>query len=593
MTEFYLPYQFIPATGKIKTAGNETSTATLDFQHIREGLRDHVNARHDVWLQDKLHGRITCSIKLETPLVVGASHEPIGKAPDHGQEDDRQKKVIPYKYKDQYAIPANSLRGMVSSVAEAISQSALRILEDIPLRASKSDRTKVSLGTTYDYFPPDILPLSEQRSANGSKSTSGQPLLTPAEILFGVVEEGKNEAHSAIALKSRLRFHDALPKDGANIAIGKEITLKILDKPKPPAPAMYFLDSRNPRYFIEKTKLDRNIHQPRGRKVYLHHQQPDIAAQKWITADVNDRANQKMKCTPIEAGQSFCFHIDFENLTSAELKLVETSLMPHPDFRHRLGLGKPLGLGSIHVKIEKIDFRCPVARYSLTALNPPRDDDSIQPARYDNTDTSLIDAETLQILIAIGKRSAKGETNLRTGVPVRYPFINSPDEEEELFKWYAKNEKQGEKGTGQVLGLVKPDQSLPTLFTPDQIPSSYRAVNPAPHDNAQPKHIKEPREKITDEIRWIRDTVVNIRQKKSFDDVGLTQIDIINTLYGNALARIWQQLPDTTPQEINFKGNIRQYILDSISKHGCDNHLITSSGGIRAKRIYDAWPSQA
>jgi hypothetical protein len=592
MTEFYLPYQFIPATGKIK----ETPTATIDFQEIQQGSGNHINARHDVWLKNKLHGRIACSIYLETPLVVGAAHEPIGKAPAHGQKDERQKKVIPYKYKDQYAIPANSLRGMVSNIAEALSQSALRVLEDKPLNASKSDRTKVPLGTTYDYFPADILPLAEQRRANGSKNTSGQPLLTPAEILFGVVEEGKDTDNSAIALKSRLKFHDALPKDGVSIALEEEITLKILDTPKPPAPAMYFLDSRNPRYFIEKTKLDRNIHQPRGRKVYLHHQQPDIAAQKWITAGVNDRndrANQKMKCTPIAAGQSFCFHIDFENLTSAELKVLETSLTPHPDFRHRLGLGKPIGLGSIHVKIEKIDFRCPVARYSLSALNPPRDDDSVQPARYDNTDTSLIDAETLQILISIGKRSAKGETNLRTGVPVRYPFINSPDEEEELFKWYAKNEKQGEKGTGQVLGLVKPEQPLPTLFTPDQIPPSHPAGNPPPHDNAQPKHIREPREIITDENRWIRYAVVTICQRQSFDDAGLTQGSIIKCLYGKALAEAWHKLPDVEHQEVQFKSNIRQYILDSIAKHGCDHHLTTSSGGIRAKRIYDAWPNQA
>lgn len=594
MTEFYLPYQFIPATGKIKTAGNETSTAAIDFQEIQQGSGDHINARHDVWLKEKLHGRIMCSIYLETPLVVGALHEPIGDAPRYGQTDERQKRVIPYKYDEQCAIPANSLRGMVSSISEALSQSALRVLEDKPLSASKSDRTKVSLGSTYDYFLPDLLPLTERRRANGSKSpSSGQPLLTPVEILFGVVEEGKNEAHSAIALKSRLRFHDALSKDGANIAIWKETTLKILDKPKPPAPAMYFRHIKNPQQFIAKTGLNKALHQPRGRKVYLHHQQPDIAAQKWITADANVRANQKMKCTPIEAGQSFCFHIDFENLTSAELKLVKTSLMPHPDFRHRLGLGKPLGLGSIHVKIEKIDFHCPVARYSLSALNQHQDGNSTPSTRYDDTDTSLIDTETLQILIAIGKRSATGDTNLKNGVPVRYPFTSNPDEEENLYQWYTRNETQGTEGKGQVLRLVKPGQPLPTLFTPDLVPPSHQAIHPAPQDDVPPKHIKEPQEAITDEIQWIRDTVATICQRKSFDDAGLTQDSIIKSLYGRALAKIWQELPDTTPQEIQFKGSIRQYILDSITKHNCDHHLKTSSGGIKAKKIYDAWPNQA
>ncbi len=472
MTEFYLPYQFIPATGKIKTktktGDKETSTATIDFHEIQQGSENHMNARHDVWLKDKLHGRITCSIFLETPLVIGASHEPIGKAPDYGQEDKRQKKVIPYKYKGQYAIPANSLRGMVSSIAEAISQSALRVLEDKPLSARDYPNPKVPLGTTYDYFSPDLLPLTERRRKDGTENGSGKPpLLTPAEILFGVVEEGRDEALSAIALKSRLRFHDALPKDGANITIGKEITLKILATPKPPAPAMYFVDSRNSEFFIKKTELDHTIHQPRGRKIYLHHQQSvEESAKSWETKG-NRQDHQKMKCTPIEAKQSFYFHIDFENLTSAELTLVRTSLSPDPNFRHRLGLGKPLGLGSIRVNIEKTDFHCPIARYNLSALNSNSlNPDPIQPAHDDNNDTSLIDDDTLQILITIGRIGK--HSALKPGIPVRYPFTNNPDNEEKLYEWYKENEKQGKNGHGQVLGLVKPGvkpEELSTLRT--------------------------------------------------------------------------------------------------------------------------------
>jgi hypothetical protein len=46
----------------------------------------------------------------------------------------------------------------------------------------------------------------------------------------------------------------------------------------------------------------------------------------------------------------FVFDVTFDNLTRNELALLVYSLTPTPEFRHRLGMGKPLGLGTVDVE---------------------------------------------------------------------------------------------------------------------------------------------------------------------------------------------------------------------------------------------------
>lgn len=47
------------------------------------------------------------------------------------------------------------------------------------------------------------------------------------------------------------------------------------------------------------------------------------------------------------------------------------SLRPSPEFRHRLGLGKPLGLGTVEVAIEGVFLIDRVARYTKDPLGAP------------------------------------------------------------------------------------------------------------------------------------------------------------------------------------------------------------------------------
>lgn len=223
MNRFYNPYQFIPVTGRID---GDSATHRCEFSEIAAGP-----ARHDLWHRQGHSGRIVCGLRLETPTVVGARQE--------GQPRDPAKLVRQYHWRGQPAIPANSLKGMISSLAETLSQSTLRVLDNrkIFLRVpddtkARSKRVELPL-TAHDYFghiDPDLPPWNKDRGR-----------LTPAECLFGVVEVNEQDANPDPGrnLAGRLSFHDALPA-AESVDFLPETLLRVLNSPKLPCPSMYF-----------------------------------------------------------------------------------------------------------------------------------------------------------------------------------------------------------------------------------------------------------------------------------------------------------------------------------------------------------------
>ncbi|MEN9849039.1 MAG: hypothetical protein RL368_1779 [Pseudomonadota bacterium] len=345
---------------------------------------------------------------------------------------------------------------------------------------------KLIKGESHEFFSqidPDLLPWNPLRDS-----------LTPAECLFGVVEDGKNkETKQARALASRVRFHDAVSTKQVkpeNPVKPELVTLKILSSPKPPSPAMYFhpSDPKQERH-IKKIDLTLGQHRPNGRKVYLHHAATDIQEKPWITAN-GDNLKQKVRCQPIAAGENFYFHVDFDNLSEAELNLLIHSLYPSDAFQHRLGLGKALGLGSVKIDIMGVFLINRAERYSLEGF--------YETARYHQTlrgtiestewgvlyptefealktatelkssdfyaDKSLIDKTSLNLLNTVGNPA-----KLQNGVSVKPPLTNEhvreKKEEEETFQWFGKNENLPNHQNSQALRPIEADQALPTLRT--------------------------------------------------------------------------------------------------------------------------------
>ena len=444
MSDFFNPYAFIPVTGK--------PTGITPFAGIKQGNHPHI--RHDLWAKDTHSGRMVCSLTLKTPTLVGSRRTPGDKY------NKTPASLTAYKIGKAHYIPGNSLRGMIGSLLEAISQSTLRVLSDseysVTIDGNKTPK-KVN-GKVYQAFRN--IDINTIPWGNSNRTD-----LTPAESLLGVVaeEQGDNDGKSR-NLASRVRFYDAFPIKQTK-AFTTNFPLKILAGPKPPAPCMYFSGDGIAR---KKDDLDLTRHQPSGRKYYLHHR--NILEDKnskpnrsWETNNQNKNADQKTNCELLEPNQTFYFSIDFDNLDDAELGLLHTALKPDDNFLHRLGLGKPLGLGSVKIEVCGIFTIDRGKRYTVVGLDEnryahaynvcgnwtnaalakhfPHEVEAAKEAAIQaplTLSSALVDKDTLKILAALGNPNA-----LSPKLSVCYPVVNhiTPGNEEKGYEWFSHNEK--------------------------------------------------------------------------------------------------------------------------------------------------------
>ena len=627
MTEFYSPYQFIPVDLNKTKKTPWKKGETLD-------ANDYV--RHDRWVKDSISATITCRITTLTPLAVGRE-----------QGDSTKQKpaeVTPYSYENRPAIPANSLRGMISSIAETLSQSAMRVLtaekdseqsvrklippegkalteigllikegeryfiypigqsnnkrikpnQDCPagtqcyqhtdnpemlyatmkgktvainaqtdqdknktkgilysrggvgvlnkewetflpwsgdLSHLKSKRIPVSTALveqfealliqrhekepepSIPYLPEgydriwekgqviksgDLMYYQNISDMNGRRITelaysalwrrsigntyqgiketlgkdavpwnSERDYLTPAEALFGVIEETtEKDPEKRRNLASRLHFTDAIANEG--VSFSKDwITLKKLDSPKPPSPAMYYSAANGS--FISKEKIDLKKHKPNGRKHYLPQAEinkksitPWKTDSQYSSADTHKKDNwkQHLRIKPVPEQSVFIFKIKGENLSPDEFGLLLTSLEPaliNDDFVHRLGMGKPYGLGQIRLDIDGIEQVNRPQRYSLSGLKSARSSTYKDDKKTRNT--KLIDTTAWRELQTLANPKYSADH------PVCYPFTTDQKaySEVEGFQWFVNNEKPKGKGERDYLRKITIDESLRPL----------------------------------------------------------------------------------------------------------------------------------
>ena len=377
-------------------------------------------------------------------------------------------------------------------------------------------------GTLYKAFAPgygDANPGDQNPPDDGELLPWGigrRQHLTAAEVALGVVEEGGEPGRN---LASRIRFADALPL--GEVALQPRVPLRPASAPKPPAPSMYFRVPGGS--YIPKEQLDLSgaeDHAPNGRKHYLHHRSEDWkAAPQWRTGNLCGHADAAhaddprtvaeydklggLWGTPIEPGAIFLFHLDFNNLTDAELHLLRAALDPvasphNPShdgqFLHKLGWGKPLGLGSVRIRrvaelyVERRERYQPAEvlaedapRYAEVWVGDPTLANAL-PERYalehacigtarriepkGAAASGLVDADTLATLLAIGNPA-----NVKHPVtyPVSAPAGQEPGGEDEGFAWFVANDRAGSAPGGascaEALGRVRPgaDEPLPVL----------------------------------------------------------------------------------------------------------------------------------
>jgi len=357
--------------------------------------------------------------------------------------------------------------------------------------------------------------------------------MSPSELLFGVValpgrkspDTETDDSKTAIkAFASKVRFGHGRALAPPDLA--KEITLKILASPKPPSPAMYFARNERPdETYVRKTDLVKNPadFKLKGRKAYLHalRRNDSVASVQlldrqgnaadngnmpWESADPNDARTrkQKVRICPIEKGQTFFFEVDFANLSQAELESLCASLMPHRTFEHKIGMGKPIGLGSVKIEVVGMFLINRATRYSQKSFTDDRYSvvykDAGFPAalpeqlrREQNvrgTPNSPTPASLAHAQMADLKANAPEVFNaiLLSGnpdavkLPVHYPQLADKLIEHETFEWFVNNDRQGWQGRQQGLAVFTRDTtSLPALSNAPRVqPARAGGANPRP-----------------------------------------------------------------------------------------------------------------
>lgn len=115
------PYNFVPFQGQAQAKRIEAT---------RKGIKNH-GARHDI--VGGLSGEITLNMRTVTPLIHGVSQHEVSTLANNTSltgVNPSAKWLHPYIRNHCHAISANSIRGMVSSICEVISNAPPRVLEN-------------------------------------------------------------------------------------------------------------------------------------------------------------------------------------------------------------------------------------------------------------------------------------------------------------------------------------------------------------------------------------------------------------------------------------------------------------------------------
>ncbi|MFA5924198.1 MAG: TIGR03986 family CRISPR-associated RAMP protein [Methylococcaceae bacterium] len=352
----------------------------------------------------------------------------------------------------------------------------------------------------YRFIPDDLLPFNNNRTT-----------ISPAELLFGFIE-GENKQgekpENALAFAGKVRVSAGTipeyPEDDNELLHPEYITLKALSTPKPPSPALYFRTRNdNGNSYISKQELEPSLHAVKGRKYYLHAMRTEDQKKiqklrstgeaanggdrelPWKTHDASERPQLKVKIRPIKNKQTFYFHLDFNNLTEWELGLLSYALRPTKSFRHRIGMGKPIGLGSVKLDImalQTIDRQQRYSKIGTERFNQHnwKDDaykDELEKAGYPVVQTAdplvpetlkKIFTDTMDSNIYRALELLGNPHNVKH--PVHFPQVQNKPIEQKNYQWFVANDKGSDDGHNQLgpavevlKDLTENSDCLPTL----------------------------------------------------------------------------------------------------------------------------------
>jgi CRISPR/Cas system CSM-associated protein Csm3 (group 7 of RAMP superfamily) len=282
---------------------------------VAGGVREEKKKRpvgHDLFTGNS--GIISCRMVTESPLFIakGEGNSTFGV----------HKKLEFFTSEGKPTIPGSSFKGIIRSVAEAVADSCMVLCSG----KYKHFRTKEDV----------LFNIPEKLKA----CTSIDHLCITCSM-FGMMQKGEKGAQpkpkdqKTSLLKGKISFSDGKLCNSDFELLSWRI-LPELSSPKPQHRPFYESD-----------------HRVRGRKFYYHQTSPRLAASE---------TNRNVSVQPIQ-NAVFGFEVSFQNLADEELGLLLYSLILEPGMRHKIGMGKPVGLGSVRIEILELKLDDPKKRY--------------------------------------------------------------------------------------------------------------------------------------------------------------------------------------------------------------------------------------
>ncbi|MEW6065519.1 hypothetical protein P378_01950 [Desulforamulus profundi] len=255
--------------------------------------------------------------------------------------------------------------------------------------------------------------------------------LCPACRLFGWVKPSTSDDKGFASYAGRVEVSDGK-------LVGKNrtedmVTLAELASPKPTATFFYLADSEGKARYINKRDGYQQTLKLRGRKFYRHH-----SRFQWQKGSSDNKRNRTIK-DPVKPGSRFSFLVRFENLTEEELGALAWSIQLEEGLFHRLGYGKPLGLGSVRISIESCKTFNFQKRYAgLTNSGAQEVDLDGYIDKFKETCKEAFGKDFSELENICDLKSIFGSPI--DELPVHYPRLTKEAKEggDENFKWFMK-----------------------------------------------------------------------------------------------------------------------------------------------------------
>lgn len=266
-----------------------------------------------------IEGRITTLKPLFIPLPMDDKERQIRRLRESIEHNRYHNKYVFNTVNEVPVIPGSSIKGVIRSVAEAVANSCVSFFEKDRGKSYKTYKTK-----KFDPANRETVPVRSQFALpDGFYPCTDLSNLCITCRLFGFQSSGGS-------FQGKVNIFDSRAENGYEFL--DWTTLIELSNPKPHHKAFYASSS--------------DLQKIAGRKFYFHHK-PDTLI---LTAE---KASRNSTVRPLESAV-FDFKVAFNNLTEDEYALFLYSLFLENGVCHKIGYGKPAGLGSVKIEPLKI-----------------------------------------------------------------------------------------------------------------------------------------------------------------------------------------------------------------------------------------------